>query len=100
MVILGVALLSQVDWRNLKLGRGEIETLIASVIFTAQILWLERLVFVRADHMRWLDHSYQLFQACVAHDPHEAERVAQDAMRWTLLQATTLLEDHLASVGK
>ena len=59
-----------------------------------------RLVFVRADHMRWLDHSYQLFQACVAHDGDEAERVAQDAMRWTLSQATELLEDQLALVGK
>lgn len=59
-----------------------------------------RLVFVRADHMRWLDHSYQLFQACVAHDPDAAERVAQDAMRWTLSQATALLGDHLAATAK
>lgn len=55
-----------------------------------------RLVFVGADHLRWLDYSYQLFQACAAHDPDGAERVAQDAMRWTLGQATSMLEDTLA----
>jgi drug/metabolite transporter (DMT)-like permease len=47
MVILGVAILSDVDWRTLRLGRGELETLIASVIFTAQILWLDRPLFAR-----------------------------------------------------
>ena len=55
-----------------------------------------RLVFVRADHIRWLDHSYQLFQACAAHDPDEAERVVQAAMRWTLSQARSMLEDSLS----
>lgn len=56
-----------------------------------------RLVFVGADHLRWLDHSYQLFQACAAHDPDAAERVAQEAMRWTLDQARTMLEESLGS---
>src|SRR5262245_11776301 len=42
MVIAGVAVLSDLNWQTLRLGRGELETLIASVIFTAQILWLER----------------------------------------------------------
>jgi drug/metabolite transporter (DMT)-like permease len=37
-----VAVLAGVDWRNFRLGRGELETLIASVLFTGQILWLER----------------------------------------------------------
>jgi drug/metabolite transporter (DMT)-like permease len=41
IVISGVAVLSDLNWRNLQLGRGEVETLIASVIFTGQILWLE-----------------------------------------------------------
>ena len=43
----GVAVLSGVDWRHFRLGRGEIETLISSVIFTGQILWLERPVFAK-----------------------------------------------------
>lgn len=42
MVIAGVAVLSGIDWRNLHIGRGEFETLIASTIFTGQILWLQR----------------------------------------------------------
>jgi drug/metabolite transporter (DMT)-like permease len=42
MVIAGVAVLSNVNWRNFHIGRGELETLIASTIFTGQILWLQR----------------------------------------------------------
>jgi drug/metabolite transporter (DMT)-like permease len=42
LVILGVGILAKVDLRNLQLGRGELETLAASVVFTGQILWLER----------------------------------------------------------
>ena len=42
MVIVGVAVLAQVDWRHARLGRGELETLAASLVFTGQILWLER----------------------------------------------------------
>jgi drug/metabolite transporter (DMT)-like permease len=42
MVIVGAAVLARVEWRNLRIGRGEWETIAASVIFTGQILWLER----------------------------------------------------------
>ena len=42
MVVAGVAVLAKVDWQNLRLGRGELETIAASIIFTGQILWLER----------------------------------------------------------
>ena len=45
MVIAGVAVLSGFDWRTMRLGRGEWETLIASTIFTGQILWLQRPIF-------------------------------------------------------
>jgi DNA-binding GntR family transcriptional regulator len=58
-----------------------------------------RLVFVGADHMRWLDYSYQLFQACAARDADAAERVAQEAMRWTLSQARAMLEDTLGATA-
>jgi drug/metabolite transporter (DMT)-like permease len=47
LVVLGVAILSKLDWRTLRLGRGEFETLLASVVFTGQILWLQRPVFAR-----------------------------------------------------
>lgn len=47
LVVAGVAILAQVDWKTFKLGRGEWETLVGSAIFTAQILWLERPLFAR-----------------------------------------------------
>ena len=37
MVILGVAVLAGVDWQLMKLGRGEWETLLGSLLFTGQI---------------------------------------------------------------
>jgi drug/metabolite transporter (DMT)-like permease len=46
MVLVGVAILANVNWAELQLGRGEAETLLASLLFTAQILWLERPLFV------------------------------------------------------
>jgi drug/metabolite transporter (DMT)-like permease len=42
LVVGGVAVLARLDWHDLKLGRGELETLIASVFFMGQILWLAR----------------------------------------------------------
>ena len=42
LALAGVAVLSQFNWRSLKLGRGELETVLASVFFTGQILWLNR----------------------------------------------------------
>lgn len=48
LVLGGVACLSQLDWQDLSLGRGEWETLLGSAIFAAQILWLERKEFISA----------------------------------------------------
>src|SRR5687768_14432977 len=45
IMIIGIGILTQMNPRDLKLGRGEIETLIGSLIFTGQILWLERPLF-------------------------------------------------------
>lgn len=42
LVIAGVAVLAGVNWHSLRLGRGELETIAASFVFTGQILWLER----------------------------------------------------------
>jgi drug/metabolite transporter (DMT)-like permease len=49
LMITGVAILSQLNPRDFKLGRGELETLVGSLIFTGQILWLERPIFARND---------------------------------------------------
>ncbi|MBI3414542.1 MAG: DMT family transporter [Verrucomicrobia bacterium] len=52
LAVAGVAVLADLDWRTLRLGRGELETIIASIIFTGQILWLQRAKFRdnHADH--------------------------------------------------
>ena len=42
MVITGVGVLAGVNWQTFQLGRGELETIAASILFTGQILWLER----------------------------------------------------------
>ncbi len=47
MVMAGVAILAQLDFYDFHLGRGELETLIASLIFTAQILWVDRPAYAR-----------------------------------------------------
>lgn len=41
LVVGGVTILAQLDWHALRLGRGETETLLASLFFTGQILALE-----------------------------------------------------------
>lgn len=45
MVMTGVVILANVDWIGFRLGRGETESIIGSIFFTAQILWLERPAF-------------------------------------------------------
>lgn len=42
MVIVGVGILSELNLKKFHIGRGELETLIGSTIFTGQILWLQR----------------------------------------------------------
>jgi drug/metabolite transporter (DMT)-like permease len=42
LVLAGAAILAGLDWRDLRIGRGELETLVSSVFFMGQILWLER----------------------------------------------------------
>ncbi|MEO6876063.1 MAG: EamA family transporter [Opitutaceae bacterium] len=46
MALAGMAVLARLDWHDLKLGRGELETLISSVFFMGQILWLGRPEFL------------------------------------------------------
>ena len=41
MVMVGVGVLGRFDWRAMRLGRGEFETMIGTAFFTAQILWLD-----------------------------------------------------------
>lgn len=45
LVLVGVAVLGHFNVRTLRFGRGEFETLVSSVFFMGQILWLERKQF-------------------------------------------------------
>ena len=45
LVMLGTGILGRFDWRTLSFGRGEWETLLSSVFFMAQILWIGRREF-------------------------------------------------------
>jgi len=45
LVLAGVAILGRFNWHELSLGRGEAETLLGSVFFMGQILWLQRRSF-------------------------------------------------------
>lgn len=45
LVFAGMFVLSNIHLSNLRMGRGEWETVLASLVFTGQILWLERPVF-------------------------------------------------------
>ncbi len=42
MVLAGAGVLAHLDWHDLRLGRGEIETLVSSVFFMGQILALDQ----------------------------------------------------------
>lgn len=45
LVLAGVAILGRFDWGELRFGRGEWETLLCSLFFMGQILWLEKKEF-------------------------------------------------------
>ena len=45
LVLAGVAILGRFDWRELRFGRGEGETLFSSLFFMGQILWLDKKEF-------------------------------------------------------
>jgi drug/metabolite transporter (DMT)-like permease len=61
MVMVGVAILGQFDWKAMSFGRGELETLLATAFFAAQILWLDRPIFRGNDTRRV---SMIMFAAC------------------------------------
>lgn len=52
LVLPGVAVLSRFDWQTLRFGRGELETLIASGFFTAQIFAVSHSAFRGNDSQR------------------------------------------------
>jgi drug/metabolite transporter (DMT)-like permease len=53
LVMGGAAILAEMDWKTLHMGRGEMETLVAAVLFTGQILWLQRPSYAGNDAVRF-----------------------------------------------
>lgn len=53
LVLVGLAILAGLDFKTFKLGRGETETLIGSVLFAGQILVLERPRYAANDTLRF-----------------------------------------------
>lgn len=51
LVVAGMAVLCRVDWRDLRLGRGETLTLLCAMIFIGDILWLDRKEFAKVDKL-------------------------------------------------
>ena len=52
LVLAGVAILGHFDWRALRLGRGELETLLCTFFFTGQILTLDSPAFAGNRYLR------------------------------------------------
>lgn len=52
LVIIGMGVLCGVAWGNFRLRHGEWLTVLASALFTGDILWLDRREFVAADKLR------------------------------------------------
>lgn len=53
LVLVGLAILANLDFKSFKLGRGETETLIGSILFGGQILMLERPRYAANDPLRF-----------------------------------------------
>jgi drug/metabolite transporter (DMT)-like permease len=65
VVFVGVGILSGVSWQNLRLGRGELETLLASLLFTGQILWLQRPRYEGNDVIRFTVVMFAVMVLCM-----------------------------------
>lgn len=53
LAVVGAAVLVGLSWNDLRLGRGEWETLLSSVFFAAQIFWVEDPRFAGNHTLRW-----------------------------------------------
>src|ERR1041385_282317 len=63
LVLAGVAVLSDVDWRSFRIGRGELETLVAAAFCAGQILWIERPVYAGNDVRRFASVGFAVTAA-------------------------------------
>ncbi len=86
LVIVGVGILSKVNLRELHIGRGELETLLASVFFTGQILWLQRPLYAR-NHVNHF--SLVMFVVMAVSGAAGAAVSAHAASHWVAAYSTT-----------
>ena len=84
LVLAGVAILGRFDWHELRLGRGEIETLLCSVFFMGQILVLEQKEFAgnRSERVTFLMFVTQALLLGLL-VPFTAPHVGAIAVPWT-----------------
>lgn len=97
MVLAGIGVLARVDWQLFRLGRGEVETLLSSVFFTVQILWLDRPAFAknRVGHftvVMFVVTALLFLPVALATAPSIATvgRVFESGMVWALVGMLTL----------
>lgn len=93
LVLAGVAILGRFDWRELQLGRGEWETLLSSVFFMGQILWLEKPEFA-ANRVVKITFVMFVTQAVIF-----TVTTAWAAPDWSAIATTWMAPEWLALVG-
>lgn len=92
IVLAGTAVLANFDWHTMHVGRGEMETLLAAILFTGQIVLLEQ---PRYQNNRTTPFSFVMFVTmaacclpvvlCFTRHPQDWMRTMQDPMLWLLI---------------
>jgi drug/metabolite transporter (DMT)-like permease len=92
LVMIGVAVLSGIDLDHLRLGRGELETVLAALFFTGQILWLERPIYSQTNANRFSVVMFVVMTLAVLpvawatnHHPDEWSRSLTAPAAWKFL---------------
>lgn len=98
IVLAGTAVLAQLDWRNMHIGRGELETLLAAILFTGQIVLLEQ---PRYQNNRTTPFSFIMFLAMAAcclpvalwftRQPQDWLHIMHDPALWILIGLLVVL---------
>lgn len=98
LVLVGLAILAGLDFKTFKLGRGETETLIGSVLFAGQILVLERPRYAANDTLRFSTVMFAFMAlwcvpgvCCTMPDAAATLRAFASPTTWGCLAALVLL---------
>lgn len=97
LAIAGAALLNKVGHESFRLGRGEIENLLGSMFFAAQILWLERAEFAANSVLRFSFVMFTTMAACampvafaLADRPEALVKAFSEPLPLTIVAALTV----------